>query len=63
LWYTADTVARYIAAVLAGACGEEFAGDPNDYQIGAGLFRFLGDVYHDADRVLLALPGREDRSE
>ncbi|HSD66313.1 MAG TPA: ATP-grasp domain-containing protein, partial [Vicinamibacteria bacterium] len=36
---------RLFRAVLAGACGEEVDGNPEDYRVGLQLRRFLGDVY------------------
>jgi carbamoyl-phosphate synthase large subunit len=47
---------RLFRSVLAGACGEEVDGDPDDYRVGLQLRRFLGDVYFDGDRVLGVAP-------
>jgi carbamoyl-phosphate synthase large subunit len=47
---------RLFRSVLAGACGEEVDGDPDDYRVGLQLRRFLGDVYFDDERVLGVVP-------
>jgi carbamoyl-phosphate synthase large subunit len=47
---------RLFRAVLAGACGEEVDGDPEDYRVGLQLRRFLGDVYFDDRGVLGIVP-------
>lgn len=47
---------RLIRSVLAGACGEEVEGDPDDYRVGLQLRRFLGDMYSDDERVLGVVP-------
>ena len=50
---------RLFRSVLAGACGEDVDGDPDDYRVGLQLRRFLGDVYYDGETVLGVVPGGE----
>jgi len=52
---------RLFRGVLAGACGEAVDGDPEDYGVGLQLSRFLGDVYHDGQRVLGIVPAGEPK--
>jgi carbamoyl-phosphate synthase large subunit len=47
---------RLFDAVLAEACGETATGDPDDYSVGLGLTRFLGDVFHQGSQVTAILP-------
>ncbi len=47
---------RLFRSVLAGACGEEVEGDPDDYRVGLQLRRFLGDMYFDGGKVLGVVP-------
>jgi carbamoyl-phosphate synthase large subunit len=51
---------RLLQAVLAGACGVVCEGEPDDYRVGVGLIRFLGDVYYDHEGVRGVVPG-DDR--
>jgi carbamoyl-phosphate synthase large subunit len=51
------TGGRLFASVLAEACGASCAGDPDDYQEGLHLYRFLGEMYHDGTRPLRFFPG------
>lgn len=47
---------RLLASVLAMACGESQVGDPDDYRVGLHLYRFVGDVFYDADGAVDILP-------
>jgi carbamoyl-phosphate synthase large subunit len=49
---------RLYASVLAEACGGQVEGDPNDYEVGLSLYRFLGDVIHRSDEVVKMVPPR-----
>jgi carbamoyl-phosphate synthase large subunit len=47
---------RLFRAVLAGACGDQVDGDPDDYRVGLQLRRFLGDLYFDDEGVAGLVP-------
>ncbi len=48
---------RLFRSVLAESCGLAAEGDPNEYEEGLHLYRFLGDVFHDGSRASAVLPG------
>lgn len=48
---------RLFEGVLAEACGLTTTGDPDEYELGVHLYRYLGDLYHDGVRVLGRVPG------
>jgi carbamoyl-phosphate synthase large subunit len=53
---------RLFRSVLAGACGEDVEGDPDDYRVGLQLRRFVSDMYLDGGKVLGVVPsGEPDR--
>lgn len=54
----AATSGRYFASILQDACGEPVDGDPDDYQEGLALYRYLGDVFHLATHPVQFSPPR-----
>jgi carbamoyl-phosphate synthase large subunit len=48
---------RLLRSVLAESCGLPVTGDPDDYQEGLHLYRFLGDLFHDGSRQWALFPG------
>ena len=49
----AATWGRYFTSILRDACGEQVDGDPDDYQEGLALYRYLGDVFHVGTRQVV----------
>ena len=41
------THGRLLRSLIAGACGQAVGGEPEDYDVGLYLSRYLGDVIHD----------------
>ena len=54
------TGGRLFTSVLGEACGLASDGDPDDYQEGLHVYRFLGEVFHDGVQPLRIFPARGD---